>query len=178
MNDPTDLLRLRPPRMADEAAMRAAHAELSEGGFAFLFAPELSWGEQLDGFARQTRGLDLSRGQVPADFLVGEAGTGSPEIVGRVSIRHTLTPMLFELGGHVGYAVRPAFRGRGYATSMLRLAVKRLADLDVDEVLVTCDEDNIGSIRVIERCGGVLDDIRHVADGVPAKRRYWIDSRN
>ena len=43
--------------------------------------------------------------------------------------------------------------------------------------LVTCDNDNIGSIRVIERCGGVLEDLRHVADGVPPKRRYWIDSR-
>ncbi len=162
--------------------MRAGHAELTEVGFPFLFDTELSWGEQLDNFERQAHGLDLARGHVPADFLVGEAGTTSthvdPEIVGRVSIRHTLTPMLLELGGHVGYAVRPEFRGRGYATAMLRLAVERLADLGVDEVLVTCDEDNIGSIRVIERCGGILDDVRHVADGVPAKRRYWIDSRS
>ncbi len=178
MPDRTARLRLRPPRMADEAAMRAGHAELSEIGFAFLFSPELSWGEQLDTFERQAQGIDLARGHVPADFLVGEVGTEIPEIVGRVSIRHTLTPMLFELGGHVGYAVRPAFRGRGYATAMLRLAVQRLAEHGVDDVLVTCDEDNIGSIRVIERCGGVLEDIRHVADGVPAKRRYWIDSRN
>ncbi len=59
---------------------------------------------------------------------------------------------------------------------MLRLSVQRLADLGVHDVLVTCDDDNIGSIRVIEGCGGVLDDIRHIAQGAPPKRRYWIDS--
>ncbi|MGB3257947.1 MAG: GNAT family N-acetyltransferase [Ornithinimicrobium sp.] len=180
-------LRLRPPRVADEAAMRAGHEELSEVGFAFLLDPGLRWGEQLDLLDRQARGRDLGPGRVRSDFLVGEiAGTGSQQppprgsaaIVGRVSIRHTLTPLLFEIGGHVGYAVRPAFRGRGYATAMLQLSVRRLADLGVDDVLVTCDDDNLGSIRVIERSGGVLADVRQVADGVPPKRRYWIDSRS
>jgi len=36
------------------------------------------------------------------------------------------------------------------------------------ENLVTCDDDNVGSRTVIERAGGVLEDVR---DG---KRRYWI----
>jgi predicted acetyltransferase len=40
-------------------------------------------------------------------------------------------------------------------------------------VLVTCDEDNLASIAVIERCGGVLEDVRPDPDGAP-KRRYWI----
>ncbi|MGB3827464.1 MAG: GNAT family N-acetyltransferase [Ornithinimicrobium sp.] len=174
-------MRLRPARMADEAAMRAGHAELSDVGFAYLFHPELSWGEQLDIFEREARGAHLPPGQVPGDYLVAEVAevgpAGAAGVVGRVSIRHSLTPVLFEIGGHVGYAVRPAFRGRGYATAMLRLSVLRLAELGVDEVLVTCDEDNTASRRTIERCGGVLEDIRHVAEGVPGKRRYWIDSR-
>ncbi|MGB3762627.1 MAG: GNAT family N-acetyltransferase [Ornithinimicrobium sp.] len=187
MQGPVSPLRLRTPRMTDEAAMRAAHDELSEVGFAFLLDPELSWGQQLDLLDRQARGGDFGPGRVRSDFLVGETvGTGgrqpppqgSATIVGRVSIRHTLTPLLFEIGGHVGYAVRPAFRGCGYGTAMLRLSVRRLADLGVHDVLVTCDDDNVGSIRVIERAGGVLEDVRQVADGVPPKRRYWIDSRS
>lgn len=165
---------LRPPVMADEAQLRAAHEELRPDGFAFLFDPQLPWGEQLDDLDREARGIALAPGRVPSDYLVGQVG---PDIVGRVSIRHELTPMLLEVGGHIGYAVRPAFRRRGHATRMLELSVQRMAALGVDRVLVTCDEDNAGSARVIERCGGVLEDIRSVAEGVPGKRRYWIDAR-
>ena len=39
----------------------------------------------------------------------------------------------------------------------------------IDRVLVTCDDTNLASATVIERNGGVLEDIRGV------KRRYWID---
>lgn len=40
-------------------------------------------------------------------------------------------------------------------------------------MLVTCDETNTASASVIERCGGVLEDVRALEDGT-AKRRYWI----
>lgn len=46
-------------------------------------------------------------------------------------------------------------------------------DRGMERVLVTCDDDNIGSARTIERCGGVLEDKRLSREGVP-KRRYWI----
>ncbi len=165
---------LRPPAIGDEAQLRAAHGELAHEGFGFLFEPQLVWSDQLSDFESQARGIDLPPGRVRADFLVALVGS---DLVGRVSIRHTLTPWLLELGGHVGYAVRPHFRRRGHATAMLGLSVRRLADLGVAQVLVTCAEDNTGSIRVIERCGGVLEDIRPIADGVPATRRYWVTSR-
>lgn len=171
-------LTLRAPTMADERQLRAAHTELTAEGFGFLFEPHRSWGEQLDTFERQARGIDLPADRVPADFLVAEvAEPDGAQLVGRISIRHHLTPLLLAIGGHVGYAVRPAFRRRGHATAMLALSVRRLTELGMGEVLVTCDEDNVGSMRVIERCGGVLEDIRPIADGVPAKRRYWITSR-
>jgi predicted acetyltransferase len=94
-------------------------------------------------------------------------------VVGRVSVRHRLTPTLLEHGGHVGYAVGPRFRRRGHATEILRQSVARLGDLGVERVLVTCDDDNAGSARVIEACGGVLEDVRTVA-GHPPARRYCI----
>ncbi|WP_431473075.1 GNAT family N-acetyltransferase [Ornithinimicrobium sp. W1665] len=43
----------------------------------------------------------------------------------------------------------------------------------MERVLVTCDDDNAGSARVVEACGGVLEDVRTVA-GHPPARRYWI----
>ena len=42
------------------------------------------------------------------------------------------------------------------------------ADLGIDPVLVTCDEDNLPSRRVIESNGGVYEDSRE------GKRRYWV----
>jgi predicted acetyltransferase len=43
----------------------------------------------------------------------------------------------------------------------------------VERVLVTCDDDNVGSATVIERCGGVLAEVGIGRDG-QALRRYWI----
>ncbi len=41
--------------------------------------------------------------------------------------------------------------------------------LGLERVLVTCEDDNVASARTIERCGGVLEDVRQ------GMRRYWID---
>ena len=45
----------------------------------------------------------------------------------------------------------------------------------VERVLVTCDDDNVTSGRVIERCGGVFDSRSDSSDGGSPVRRYWID---
>ncbi|AVZ73010.1 GNAT family N-acetyltransferase [Streptomyces lunaelactis] len=88
--------------------------------------------------------------------------------LGRLAIRHRLTPFLLELGGHVGYAVRPSARRRGHAGAMLRDSLPYARRLGIDSVLVTCDIDNHASRRVIEANGGVLEDERGL------RRRYWI----
>ena len=43
----------------------------------------------------------------------------------------------------------------------------------VERILVTCDDDNAASIVIIEKAGGVLDDVRLAPDGTP-RRRYWL----
>lgn len=161
---------LRPPTVEDEPALRRLHEELQAEGFDVLLA-EGSWAEILAQVAREASGVGLPEGRVPADFLVAEA---DGVVVGRVSIRHRLTPFLLREGGHVGYAVGRAHRRRGHATEMLRQSVRRLAAIGVDRVLVTCDDDNVASARTIEANGGVLEDVVDVGGGRPGKRRYWI----
>lgn len=164
-------LRLSPPTPDDEAKARTAHAELAPEGFGFLHHPELAWPEQVRRYALDARGVELESGWVRATYLLAWAGD---ELVGRVSVRYELTDFLLEVGGHIGYAVLPAHRRRGYATAMLRHAVEVLREEGLDRVLVTCDDDNPWSAAVIERCGGLLEDKRAQGAGRSPKRRYWI----
>ena len=92
-------------------------------------------------------------------------------VVGRISLRHSLTPWLLEVGGHIGYAVRPSARRRGYATAALTQMCGIAAELGIDPALVTCDDDNQASRRVIEANGGVLEDVRN------RKMRFWVPTR-
>ena len=105
------------------------------------------------------------QGHVPCTTLWWVDGE---EYLGRLAIRHRLTDFLLEVGGHIGYDVRPGRRREGHATAMLRAALPWAHDLGIDPALVTCDDDNVGSVRVIEAAGGVLEDVRGV------KRRYWV----
>jgi predicted acetyltransferase len=43
----------------------------------------------------------------------------------------------------------------------------------LDRVLMTCADGNVPSARVIERHGGVLEDVRDTELG--RTRRYWIE---
>jgi len=91
------------------------------------------------------------------------------------SLRHRLTRHLLEHGGHVGYSVRPSERNRGHATRLLLDAARKARRLGIERLLVTCDADNVSSARVIEKCGGVIEnDV--LTDDAPI-RRYWIRLR-
>lgn len=95
--------------------------------------------------------------------------------LGRSSIRHHLNERLLDYGGHIGYDVRPSARRHGHATAILADSLAFLRELGVDRALVTCSPDNVGSIRVIEANGGVMEDERETGWGNGRKRRYWID---
>lgn len=165
-------LRLRPLRLEDEQAARAAHAALAaEYTFLLDHDPDEPWAAFVERDARQRRGVDLLPGRVPAAFLVAWSGG---QIVGRASIRLELNEYLATAGGHIGYAVLPAHRRRGHATEILRQSLIVARAAGIEDVLVTCAVDNIGSRTVIERGGGEFDSIVHDPKEGVEKRRYWI----
>lgn len=113
----------------------------------------------------------LPAGEVPqAEFWLVDDG----EVIACARLRLTLTPALEVEGGHVGYDVRPSMRRRGYATELLRLTVVEARAYGIERVLVTCDDDNVGSIRVIEHNGGMLAGRDAASEGGKAIRQYWI----
>jgi predicted acetyltransferase len=87
--------------------------------------------------------------------------------LGRIAIRHRLTPSLLEIGGHIGYDVRPSARRQGHATAMLGAALRPARELGIESALITCAVENVASRRVIEANGGVLEDERN------GTLRYW-----
>lgn len=165
-------LRLRPLREQDEGEALAAHEELRSDSFSFLLGwdPAMRWRDYVELCTARSHGRRLAERWVPSTFLVAEV---EGLIVGRASVRHRLNEFLLHEGGHIGYAVRPAHRRRGYGSEILRQALVLARAHGVGDVLLTCDVPNTASAAVIERLGGVLEDVRDGADGVP-KRRYWI----
>ncbi len=129
-------------------------------------------GEYFEDFIQRlkdnAKGLKLEKGYVPATmfWLVD-----SDEFIGRLHIRHELNENLLRYGGHIGFYVRPSKRKMGYGTRMLKLGLKKAKKLGLSKVLITCDDNNIGSRRIIEKNGGILENIE---DGNPKKRRYWV----
>jgi predicted acetyltransferase len=165
---------LRSLRPGDETAARAAHAELATDGCSFVLdlRRDEPWASYLARLELLRTGAGVPDGWVPGTFLVAEV---SGELVGRTSIRHRLNPWLAQWGGHIGYAVRPGSRRRGYATEILRQSLVIAKARGINRVLITCDEGNLASAAVIEHCGGVLADIVPGEGGSPAKRRYWVE---
>jgi predicted acetyltransferase len=166
-------LRLRPLRIDDEHEARAAHSEMAPDGFSFLldWGSGVPWATYLERIDRRRRGLDLPADRVPGTFLVAAV---DGELVGRVSIRHELNAFLADFAGHIGYGVRPAHRGRGYATEILRQSLVIARAEGVERVLVVCDESNVASATVIRRLGGMLEGVRPGHDGSTPIARYWF----
>ena len=109
-------------------------------------------------------------GHVPATFFWVADDADPDTYLGSIAVRHDLTPFLLEVGGHIGYSVRPSARRRGVAMAALRLVLPHAAALGIDPALVTCDVDNIGSATIIEANGGALEDVRS------DKKRYWVST--
>jgi len=114
----------------------------------------------------------VPEGLVPSSTYLGVREKDN-YIVGMIDIRHYLNEYLTQVGGHIGYGVRKTERNKGYAKQMLKLALEKCKELKIKKVLITCDEDNIASEKVILSANAKLEDIRNV-DG-ENKKRFWID---
>ncbi len=167
---------LRPFRRDDEETCRLAHEELAADGFDFLWGYEatMDWNDYLVMTADYAAGRNIPADRVAAALLAADV---DGEVVGRISVRFSLNDFLFARGGHIGYAVRPAFRRRGYATEILTQGLTIARAHGVESVLVTCNDDNTASAGVIERCGGALASLFVDDDGTRIRRYLFAPAK-
>lgn len=125
--------------------------------------------------ADNSQGMGLPEGWVPYTRLWLMDGD---ELVGAVSIRHRLNEQLREIGGHIGYGIKPSKWRQGYGEQQLRLSLPVARALGIERALITCNDDNIASARIIEKNGGVLEGVFDVVrDEAPMRlRRYWVQT--
>jgi predicted acetyltransferase len=89
--------------------------------------------------------------------------------VGFAKLRHDLTDKLREEGGHIGYAIRPSCRNKGYGKLLLKLVIEEAGKMGIDKVLITIHSDNTPSLKVAVANGGIVEkstEVRHYV---------WID---
>lgn len=165
------MLVIRPFTLQDSDEALAARTELDADDFDFLlgYSSRRGFDEYLEQLAAHEQGLGLPPGWVKS-ALWGAFVDG--ELVGRTCIRFELNDHLRSVGGHVGYAVRPQHRRRGYATQILRQSLHVLAQRGIESALVTCRVDNMASAGTIEANGGVLENVVEASDGMT--NRYWV----
>lgn len=95
--------------------------------------------------------------------------------IGTALLRHQLNDFLLNIGGHIAYEIRPTERRKGYGMEILRLTLLEAKKIGLEKVLLTCDEDNIASKKIIEAHGGVEED-SFFEEGMRVKKlRYWIE---
>lgn len=169
------MARLETPSATWEESFLDALAEYHQEG-RYLIFDQAELRRDFPGFIQRLAAYARGEG-LPADFVPMSDFwlIDHDEFIGRVSLRHRLNASLTQLGGHIGYDIRPSKRGKGYGTRILALALPKARELGLQRALVTCDETNIGSRKIIEANGGVLQNVVEIEGREPRVCRYWIE---
>lgn len=110
------------------------------------------------------------------------------KIIGHASIRLNPeeNPDVLKYSGHIMYGVVPSKRGKGYGSKICHLLIKKMNNLGYKDIIITCNDDNIGSIKVIENNFGELLEViepdmkytNHKTRRYKINTKYSIDSWN
>lgn len=121
--------------------------------YAFDWKPGGDYSKYLETLFKAERGVDIDPKKVASSMLYAFV---DGEIVGRLSVRHTLNDWLARRGGHIGYSVAPKFRNKSYGKEILKQGLEYCRSLKMSELLITCSCDNLASRKLIEANQGVL----------------------
>ena len=101
-----------------------------------------------------SKGINLRKNYVPdTQFFLWEDDI----IIGLYRIRHYLNDTLKFGAGHIGYTILKKYRGKGYATLGLKLAIKKCKEIiKEDEIYLRVKKNNPASLKVQTKCGAII----------------------
>ena len=153
---------------------KEAFDEYAEHGISAYSFTDASSCDIFDKFDRYRNERDLPPDRVGEDkyWLVDDERS---YFIGEIAVRHRLNEALSKRGGHIGYGIRYSEWNRGYGTKMLAMALEKAKEMHISPVLITCDDGNAASARVMEKNGFTMGDKVLVSvDGKDSlTRRYW-----
>jgi predicted acetyltransferase len=124
----------------------------------------------------EAKGINIPPGIPPQQtyFLVLDGTT----VIGELRFRPHVEPPYEKRNGHIGYNLRPRYRGQGYGTRALSLLLDEARRRGLPGVQVPIEGDNPASVRIVEKNGGYLE--RQVTDPKTGAviSCYWIDLTN
>ncbi len=175
-----DILKLVTPAPEHEEQVMSYRKEMLDNHDSFDGSSGLGKVESYSDWLRfEERGRAAHKDSyVPSDQYLAVRQSDN-KVVGMIDYRHSpLSEFLLNVGGHIGYCVRPSERRKGYAKEMLRLLLPLCKENGETRVLIACDKDNEASRRTITANGGVLEneikaDVKFSPCGVI--QRYWIN---
>lgn len=129
------------------------------------------FGDFVQHLREQADRAKIKPGRVPHSYFWLIDGN---DYIGRLILRHEVNEHLLQMGGHIDYEMRPSLRGQGYGKLILKYGLDRAKAFGLERVLLTCDEDNLGSQKIIEFHGGMLENSIQVKDWPAKVCRYWI----
>ncbi|MBI5457040.1 GNAT family N-acetyltransferase [Candidatus Kaiserbacteria bacterium] len=155
-----------------DSFLEAAKEYKAEGSVRFDFElAERDFPQFIKELNEHSLGLHMPEGYVPETmYWLIDGG----EYIGQINIRHELNEHLRQIGGHIGYDIRSSKRNKGYGTAQLQLMLPKAKEMGLTRVLITCDVTNIGSRKIIESAGGVLENQAPNPDTGIDKLRFWV----
>lgn len=99
------------------------------------------------------------------------------KIIGMSNLRTELNDYLLNYGGHIGYSICPSERKKGYGKIILRKTLIKAKELGLERVLVTCNDKNIGSEKIILSNNGIFENKIFDVDDRAWVKRHWIQNK-
>lgn len=122
---------------------------------------------------REDLGINLKQGRVAhTTFWLVD----NDIYIGTFNLRHSLTPALERVGGHIAYQIRPSKYHQGYACAGLQLCLEEAKKRGLEKVLITCDSTNIASYNLLKKAlreyRGIEAPEVEIIDGF--EKRIWL----
>ena len=83
------------------------------------------------------------------------------KIVGMINVRWNLTDEMKKFGGNIGYSIRPTERRKGYNKINLYLALEKCQEFGIENAILTCKDDNVGSYKTMESFGVIPEEYQY-----------------